>query len=70
MDPFTAILTIISVARQVEGGIQAALPLIATLHAGGVLSDDQIAKIKSDGAIADAEYDTAIAAAKQRIGVK
>ncbi len=62
-----AILALIPVALQVEGGTVQLLGLIGTLHAGGQLSADEVQKIRDDGTLADAEFDEAIAAAKARL---
>jgi len=68
MDPVTALLTLIPIALQVEGGVAQLLSLIGTLHAGGKLTAEQVQTIRDDAALADADFDSAIAAAKARIG--
>jgi hypothetical protein len=62
-----ALLALIPVATQVEGGIESLLSLIGTLHAGGQLNADQVQQIRSDASLADANLDAAIDAAKARL---
>lgn len=67
METLTFILGLIPVAMQVEGGIETLVHLVATLAAGGKLSDEDVARIKADANLADVEYDLALEAAKLRL---
>jgi hypothetical protein len=68
MGTVAAILALIPSAIQVVGGVESLAALVANLHAGGVLSADEVQQIRDDGGLADANLDAAIAAAKQRQG--
>jgi hypothetical protein len=63
-----AILAITTLAVPVEGAVESLVTLIATLHAGGALTDEQVQQIRDDATLADVNYDAAIAAAKARLG--
>jgi hypothetical protein len=67
MEIVSALALIGPVLMQIEGGAKVFLSVLATLHAGGKLSDEQVQQIRDDKAIADAEYDAELEAAKARI---
>jgi hypothetical protein len=63
-----SILALVPAAVQVEGGVEKLVEFIGVLHAGGVLSVEQVQEIRDDGSLADANLDDAIARAKARRG--